>query len=784
MPVELIIVTADCARGVSRAARSQPGKDYEPPPLPPECKLFHGTILEQGLPIPGSKEFCKILPEIERAFENSVNALFAWFDELQPSRMITKALRIPVDEDNDPFFYRMVANFWNSLVGALASSVQFFTDFLLGPVKTVVDIFRCLSRKLGGLISLGIWLFKQLLSLVEQVDIGFNFAAVLELHIGINVDFIKTWLDLLADYFAPIEVPSAGEATVGWLHGTITLEQRDCIYRLHGLSPETMTPLAMAEREQLDWREAIQYVRRTDGRDGSEEEILRVRGFVHEHDVRMAKEMYWELPSISDHLHWLQRQVFDKEYVERYKLMTGFEDKFWPVFGKDLTSLGMRKEYAEKHYAAHWIMPSPEQMKEFIYRTKEIKEATGEDFGLDDFDRILAEQDYNVLARKWFKATAYQVPAISYVKEWYRQNIINRDQLEEYHRRLGFTPGDAKAFADIDDIQKKRMRTTGSHGWTARAATDAWFAGLIDSDSHDLHYSNLGYTQQEARDARDQVQMSFKARSAINTRRRSLSQLTMTVKDNLQTGVLDARTANIILTQGGWDEKAASAFVYAVSSTAGTRRVKQAISYIRSAFLQGRIDLATAQRELNTLTITPQAIQQYIGLWRLQFTPIRKRRSADHVVTDLANGHVTQAQAVVMLRNLGYSDADTRLYLADAQQKLQKIVQGRLQAQQKTGLARSKQQAQLAKEAGRQRKAIIAEMKKEAPVATLKKWAKLGIIGRDLFTSRMRLYGFSPIDIDRYYKEACSGKGEACVEETPGAGSLAVDSGGGGDAKK
>src|SRR5262249_31127090 len=158
-------------------------------------------------------------------------------------------------------------------------------------------------------------------------------------------------------------------------------------------------------------------------------------------------------------------------------------------------------------------------------------------------------------------------------------------------------------------------------------------------------------------------------------------------------------------------------------------------------FLDGSIVSDVARIELTRLGLTPQSIQQYLAVWALQQTPRRKRRTAKEIVNDVAEGHITAAEANVRLRNLGDDDADTRLYLADAQGKLQKINEGRLKAGQKAGLARQKQLSKLASEADKTRKSIVKQMQKDAPVAKLQAWAKSGLIGKDLFMYRMGLYG-------------------------------------------
>src|SRR5207253_600623 len=133
-----------------------------------------------------------------------------------------------------------------------------------------------------------------------------------------------------------------------------------------------------------------QYVRRNGGGKDDERNALRALGFVDDRYAAAFQELYWELPSIGDHLEWLRKNVFDAHYVNDFNLLDGFDtddeinklpgvhdyksipvqkpNNFWAKFGGDLTALGMKKEYAALHYAAHWLNPSFTQLFEMTQR--------------------------------------------------------------------------------------------------------------------------------------------------------------------------------------------------------------------------------------------------------------------------------------------------------------------------------------------------------------------------------------------------------------------------------
>jgi hypothetical protein len=768
------------------------------------CRQLSGLGLDNGIEPPGSKEFCAQIPAIQRALEGIYDTLNHWLIEVDAVDVIISHLKFEQPAEIVGSITGSFKALWNAIVDLLTASIRWQSDLTLKVVREMRDLYQCIHKRCDSKALLGLWIIKVVMSLVEDMQLGLDPGVWAVVKISIKFDKLREYISMLERYFCPTEPPTAEQATAAYLQDLIGRDRRDCIWRLNGHAPSVYETYALTERERLDWREAVQYARRLNLGADAESKFIRERGFVDSEDVDMAREMYWELPGIADHLHWLTRNVDDADYVQQYGLLDGFapdntirtipkfstyttvvdpgQRNFWATYGKDLTALGMRIENAAYHYAAHWIQPSPQQMQEFVYRSDEIEQFTGRPFTVNDYMRILAEQDYSPISRKWFAATVYQVPAISYVKEWYRQDIINRDQLESYHRRLGFSPDDARSFADIDDIQKRRMRTAATHGWTPAAINKAFALEQIDRTEHNQRFADLGYTPEEALHAQNVALLELDGKIATRARSRALTVIATTVTQGLDVGVLDTSTASAMMQQAGWPKQFADSFVSVENALAGIKVVRQGISYLRRRVLDGSIDFPTAAAELQRFGLTSPAIQRNLAVWRLSMTPRRKHRTASNIVNDLAQGHMTQPQAMVRLANLGYDNADSMLFLADAQAKVTKLNQQRLAAANKAGTARAKALATAHKDAQKAAKAALQSLMREAPVATLKKWAKLGLIGHDTFIERMELYGFGRVDAETYYKEACKAKGSACVAGSPKQTPFVSDGGSGGTA--
>jgi hypothetical protein len=134
-------------------------------------------------------------------------------------------------------------------------------------------------------------------------------------------------------------------------------------------------------------------------------------------------------------------------------------------------------------------------------------------------------------------------------------------------------------------------------------------------------------------------------------------------------------------------------------SRAQTKLVKQTVTRLRSGYLKGELDDQGAMAALQSLNLTQESIDRYIVSWKLSLTPRRKSLSKSEIIKEVCAGHMTTAEALARLLNLGYSEEDSGLYLADAQQCLVKRRQQAELAEQRKASAAASQIQRLRREA-------------------------------------------------------------------------------------
>jgi hypothetical protein len=674
----------------------------------------------------------------------------------------------------DDVLYNMVSQLpfiGNGLANALKGTAgPAIVDMLTTGVGSLITPGLLAGQKIAGPafpVLLGLDILKLIIKAFRSVHFGVNFG----LQANVNLDFEIRWLEALLEYLEnyayPTHIVGFGEVAELYKYNQISAGHADCLVKMNGGSLDLFQATIMARREKLHREELIEYMRRNGLSNDQIIDALRSYGYVMYEEASAAVALYDKLPGRADFLHYLQRNVFDTEYVKDYNLLEGFDDRYWANFGTMLQAIGVTYEVSQLDYASHWINPAPEQLRRFVHRLRPDKYDETLRFTTVDYERLLAEQDVAPYFQGRFVETVYNVPALGYIRDMYRNYVISDDQLKGFHQDLGYSPSDSDNFVSIDKLVRARMRASEGHGWTPAAMAAAFSVGQLDQDFINGRMADLGFTYDETSDMLSRAASEFQRSVIVRARSRMLFQAVSTVRQSLESGILSDQDASQALQQMGWPQVFADGWVSLQRIASNAKLVKEGTRRIRSAFLAGEIDLNYVGVSLATLGIRPESIAQYQSLWSLELTPNRKRRTASQIVNDLAYGEISIADALVRLTNLGYEDADRRLYLADAQRKILRLEAQAISTEARQEREAAKEQERIAREASRQSREALAALRRISPPTKMQTWAKRGLIGRDTFYERMRTYGYDDPDIQRWWDEACPAGSNGCLETSP-----------------
>lgn len=724
------------------------------PPMPPCDVNAYGSF--------GSPAMCEHISDIAIVLGGIGDQLYQWLDtSLDPEALIG----IVTYEET----LGGVTNAW----GDSFKVVHNIIAVLKCMVKEALQLLRDLLRAIRGFMCqagcnppalFGIYMLQAIVKSLENTRLGTD--AGLWATIDLHVEFpaLVELLDYIANYLCPMDVPGIPEAIECYLKNTISLPVARCWILLRGGAWDVWEPVLLARAERLSTDELIRQGHRQDWSEAVIDQRLKERGWQIDQERQWRQELFWEVPTIGDHLHWLSRNADNKDYVQKFGLLDGFSTvafinsmpefsayqqvtdpqgrDFWGAYGKDLSAQGMRPVNAAYHYIAHWIQPSPEQMREFVYRLRPGAPGKNVTFTPDDLGRILAEQDYAPLAVKWFQETIYRIPAPTYIIGMYRQNVIGDAELKSYHQDLGYTSVDSDRFVGVDKIIKTQQRTNTYRGWNATAIGNAFVTGRID----DLEARNktlaIGGTVEEADALMEVAQANLDRQIWQRARSKWLTSTTAKITRSVDMGVMSADDAKTALMALGWPADRSEAVIASYQATGKLAVVQQTVGAVKRSYHDGYIDQAGAQQLLGAAGVLAAKVSELMALWAIQNTPRRKRRTAKQIVTDLGNGMMDTSEALSRLWNLGYNQADSMLYLADAQRQILGRQAKSAAAAQKDVRTQAALLQKLQRQAAAQAKSLRSELQRIAPRSVLQKWLAKGIIGPAVFVARMTQLGY------------------------------------------
>jgi hypothetical protein len=177
---------------------------------------------------------------------------------------------------------------------------------------------------------------------------------------------------------------------------------------------------------------------------------------------------------------------------------------------------------------------------------------------------------------------------------------------------------------------------------------------------------------------------------------------------------------------------------------------KEILEATHSAFRSGAISVQETINALVQQGVQPARATQLVSRWGMLFTMPHKVSSAQEVVKWYKDGFLQIGQAIARLENLGYTDADSLLIVAEAQKGLTDSAAKQLHAETRTKAEAAKRLLEVAYEHQKQSKAAIARAKMLTPLSTLRKWLKDGVINTEYFIERVLQLGY-PLDVAEKY---------------------------------
>lgn len=499
----------------------------------------------------------------------------------------------------------------------------------------------------------------------------------------------------------------------------MTRERAHQHYRANGLSASDrdavegeILPPSVGEILTLLNRDVIQ-------RFQAESMLLTGHGYSNANVERLL-ELRKVLPSVSELITMMIRDVFTPEVAEPVGLYDEYPEKATPWFRKlgydwqldfDIRSDGVRRRASmvDMLWGSHWQKLSASQATEMYQRIRPGRvnrwaPLLGQipPFLFDDLNRHLRIADIPPGVRKWLTAISYNPLRLFDIRNAIKYRIRDRQWAVEQFLDRGLVNEDAEFAADLAITQRDEFENRDIKAKERQAIRRVW-------DSN-LKAYKLGLFEKDA------------------------------VRANMIATGLPAATVDRLLSVEDieWNME----------------QVKVGITTVRKDFRTGVIDEKEVRRRLTGLQLVPAAIDAYILRWKASFTETTRRASTEKILSWFEKGLLPVQEAGRRLHNLGWSNIDVLLHLADSRVD---VLKASARQAQVADAARRKQAAEISKiqqTLAKKQQELQSELRRLTPIAKLQEWYKLGIVSERFFLERSIQMGYDAQTASVYLSEA------------------------------
>jgi hypothetical protein len=211
----------------------------------------------------------------------------------------------------------------------------------------------------------------------------------------------------------------------------------------------------------------------------------------------LYKELAYQIPPVADIITMAVREAFTPEIASRFGQYEGLPTAFVDAVGKK----GISKEWAERYWAAHWSLPSPQQGFEMLQRGV---------ISRDDLALLLRALDIMPFWRDKLIQISYNPLTRVDIRRMYALNIINTAEVNKAYQEIGYNTENAARLTTFTvklteqaaaraAAAKEKAKAEKIPLWTTAQTLSFVKKGLITTDRARQELIWLGYDEERIR---------------------------------------------------------------------------------------------------------------------------------------------------------------------------------------------------------------------------------------------------------------------------------------------
>jgi len=308
---------------------------------------------------------------------------------------------------------------------------------------------------------------------------------------------------------------------------------------------------------------------------------------------REVSDQLWELkeriPGPGDLISMAVREAFHPELVAKYHYM----DNFPPEFAEWMEKQGYSREWAEKYWTAHWVLPSITLGFEMMHRLDEVGEAEIRD--------LLRTADIAPVWHDPIIKVSYSPYTRVDVRRMHALGVITDDELIKAYTDLGYDTEHATNMARFTILYNMEEERTASRTDIINAYRD----GAIGRDGAVDYLRSIGYSEMWANYYLDHEDLA--------AHRKVVAAETDLIGDQYVAGEIDRTTAITRLGELGLASKQVQLLLAEWDIKIRSKVARPTVSQLKRFFKDGLIDSRRYRTELEHRGYSPEYAGWYIA---------------------------------------------------------------------------------------------------------------------------------------------------------------------------
>jgi hypothetical protein len=487
---------------------------------------------------------------------------------------------------------------------------------------------------------------------------------------GYDVDPVSHMVASNQERLAPMDAANL------FFRGVLTHDQAVTEMHEHGLDPHYGRWMMQLAERLLNEDQIRSALLRKTITDAEHDHSLRQWGYTQDR-IDLAKKLYFYIPPVPDIIHMGIRNVFNPEIVTRFNLLGDYPQAFEDAAHQQ----GVSKEWAEKYWEAHWIVPSRTEAFEMFQRTTDTKLDEHADtitlsdgsqvhniIGKDTLNLLLREVDTPPFYRDKVTAVAYRPLTRIDIRRLRKIGLLTHAGVERAYLDLGYNHEHAKLLAKFTDALNATTSKNAAQSLVTslqRKVIELYVADKLPLDQVHSTLTDLGFTKAEI--------AVFVAEADLVHESEYITALEQGIGKLYMAGILSDKDAIKRLHSAGVPVDAQHTLFtkwdLAIQYRGGTDHIHKHRELTKGEVLQalidGLIDQPTAESMLESLGYDRNGADAEIGLALFKSASATKRTQIEAIKASFINGVIEQLEASNRLDALYVPSEQRDAYLSE-----------------------------------------------------------------------------------------------------------------------